>query len=314
MNNKKVAILMATYNGEKYLKEQIESILNQTYKDIVIYIRDDNSKDNTNKIIDEYIEKYPEKIVRVEDEKKAKGACKNFMYLLEYVYNLNEYYMFMFADQDDFWLNNKVEIVVSEYNKLQNKEQEPVLIHTDLYVVDSELNILDESFIKYSNLKENYNKFNNYLIQNNVTGCTTFINKNLVDLIKFDIKDICMHDWYFALIASAFGKVIFINKPTIKYRQHGNNVLGAKKVKGIKGIFNKLIKNNTIKNDLNKMFLQAECFRKNHYELLDNTKKKIIDDFCILNKVSKVKKIGMIIKNKFYKQGIVRIIGEFIFI
>ena len=232
MNNK-VAILMATYNGEKYLKEQIDSILNQTYQDFVLYIRDDNSTDNTNNIISEYIEKYPNKIVQVRDEKIAKGACNNFMFLLEHVYNLNIFDMFMFSDQDDFWLEDKVEVVVNEYNKVENKEQ-PILIHTDLNVVDSNLNIMDESFIKYSNLDGNANKFNNYLIHNNVTGCTTFINKSLVDLTKFNVNNILMHDWYFALIASAFGKVIFIDKPTIKYRQHGKNVLGAKKVNGIK--------------------------------------------------------------------------------
>lgn len=316
MNSKKIAILMATYNGEKYIEEQIESILNQTYKDFVLYIRDDNSTDNTNKIINMYTEKYPNKIIQIKDDKVARGACKNFMYLLEYVYKLDKHEMYMFSDQDDFWTEDKVEITVNKYNDVDNKKQ-PILIHTDLNVVDSKLDIIDESFIRYTNLNEKCNKFNNYLIQNNVTGCTTFINKSLIDLIKFDIKDIRMHDWYFALLASAFGQVIFIDKATIRYRQHGNNVLGAKKVDGFKAIYKKIIgnfKDNTIKKDLNKLFIQAESFKENYYELLNNENKKIIDDFCKINKVNKIKKIRIIVKNKFYKQGKTRIIGEFIFI
>lgn len=314
--NLTVSILMATYNGERYLKEQIESILNQTYKDFVLFIRDDNSTDGTNEIIGEYVKQYPEKIIQVKDEKIAKGACKNFMYLLEYVHNLKKYDMFMFSDQDDVWIEDKVECTVNEYKKIENKEQ-PILVHTDLYVVDSELNIIDESFLGYSNLNGRYNQFNNYLIQNNVTGCTTFINKSLVDLVKFDIKDIRMHDWYFALIASAFGQVIFIDKPTIKYRQHGGNVLGAKKVDGFKEIYKKIIgnfKNSTIKKDLNDLFFQAESFKENHYDLLDDNKKKMIDDFCKIKDTNKLKKIRIIIKNGFYKQGKIRLIGEFIFI
>lgn len=313
MKNKTVAILMATYNGEKYLIEQIESILKQTYQEFVLFIRDDNSTDDTQNIINQYTKKYPEKIVQVCDERIAKGACRNFMFLLEYVYNLNRYEIFMFADQDDFWLQNKVEDTINEYNKIDNKEQ-PILVHTDLNVVDAKLNLINDSFIKYSNLKGEYKEFNNYLIQNNVTGCTTLINKNLVEIVKFDINSICMHDWYFALIASAFGKVVFINKPTINYRQHGNNVLGAKKIKGIRGIWNKLIKNNTIKKDLNKIFEQAESFKQNYYEELNAKNKEILDAFCKIKCTNKFNKIRLIIKNKFYKQGKIRIIGEIIYI
>ena len=313
MNNQKIAILMATFNGERFLKEQIDSILNQTYQEFVLYIRDDNSTDNTNIIIKEYMEKYPDKIVEVNDDKIAKGACKNFMFLLEYVYKLKKHDVFMFADQDDFWLADKVDCTINEYNKVEDKEQ-PILIHTDLNVVDSKLNLINKSFLEYSNLNGNYNKFNNYLIQNNVTGCTTLINKNLVDLIKFDIKDIRMHDWYLALLASAFGKVIFVDKPTIKYRQHGNNVLGAKRIRGIKGIYNKLVKNNTIKEDLDKVFEQAYSFKVNHYDMLSEQNKDTLDNFCKIKKANKLNKIKIINKNKFYKQWKIRLIAEFIFI
>ena len=313
MNDEPVAILVATYNGEKYLAEQIESLLNQTYKNFVLYIRDDNSTDATMEIINKYTNRFPEKIIKVTDDRIAKGAYNNFMFLLEYVYGLNKYNVFMFCDQDDYWLEDKIAITLKAYKDIQENDV-PILVHTDLNVVDASLNIISKSFIKYSNLNGSYKNFNNYLIQNNVTGCATLVNKKLVDLVKFDLQDMCMHDWYFALIASAFGKIIYIDKPTINYRQHSNNVLGAKKVKGISGVYNKLIKNNTIKQDLNKLFGQAEAFRSVYYETLSENNKKTIDEFCKICSTNKCNKVRLLIKNKFYKQGMVRVIGEFIFI
>lgn len=313
---RKLAILMATYNGEKYLEEQIESILNQTYNNFTLYIRDDDSSDNTNRIIDKYIQEYPNKIVQIKDERIASSACKNFMYLLEHVYNLNEYELFMFADQDDVWKDNKVYETIKKYIEITDKEQ-PILIHTDLEVVDCNLDLINKSYMKYANLKSKKSMLNNYLIQNNVTGCTSFINKSLVDLVKFDIVNIRMHDWYFALLASVFGKIIFIDEATIKYRQHRENVIGAKKANSIKTIYRKImnhLKKGIIKKDLNELFIQAESFKKHYYNLLDAKNKNIIDDFCRIKNSNKIKKILIINKNKFYKHGIIRIIGELIFI
>lgn len=312
MKNQKVAVLMATYNGERYLEEQIDSILNQTYKDIDLYIRDDNSIDNTNDIINKYAMKYSEIITIVNDERIAKGATSNFLFLLEHVYNMNKYDIFMFSDQDDVWLEDKVEKTIEAYDKIQNKQQ-PILIHTDLNVVDANLNTIDKSFMKYSNLKYNYNKFNNYLVQNNVTGCTILINKELARLIKYDIKNILMHDWYFALLASAFGQVIFINTPTIKYRQHGNNTVGAKKGNNnLKSLLKKL-KNNKIKSGQIKLLAQAKEFEKTYNEKLNSKNQRILKEFIDIPNMNRINKIRVIIRNKLYRQTFFQIIGEMMF-
>jgi len=321
--NDEVAILMATYNGEKYLEEQIESIIDQTYKNWILYIRDDNSKDNTQKIIDEYVKLYPNKIVQIKDNITAGGACENFMCLLKNVHNNEKYKMYMFCDQDDYWLKDKVEITVNRYLNIKNREK-PVLIHTDLYVTDSNLNLISKSFIKYSGLNGKRKKFNNYLIENNATGCTMLINDKLADLVKFNIKNIMMHDWYFALIASAFGEVVFLNKSTIKYRQHSNNTVGAKTNRGIKNIYKiakRAIQNNSIikgikgeKRYSDKLFKQAESFRKYYYNMLNKDKKNIIDEFCSINKSTKFTRIYKIVRYRFYKQGLIKLIGEFLFI
>ncbi len=176
MNNLNLSIIIATYNGEKYLLEQIDSILNQTYSDFILYIRDDNSTDNTKNIINEYISKFPNKIIKIKDNKIAKGACNNFLFALEYVYNSNKHNMFMFSDQDDIWLKEKVESTLREYNKSENKDK-PVLLFTDAYVTDKNLNIINKSFIKYSNLRSDYINFNNYLIQNNALPNIIYLTK-----------------------------------------------------------------------------------------------------------------------------------------
>lgn len=321
--NKEVAILMATYNGEKYLEEQIESIIDQTYKNWILYIRDDNSQDDTQKIIDKYVKRYPRKIVQIKDDIIANGACKNFMCLLENVHKNKKHKMYLFCDQDDYWLKDKIEKTVNEYFKIINNEK-PILIHTDLYVVDSKLNLISNSFIKYSGLNGKCKKFNNYLIENNATGCTMLINDRLADLVKYNIKNIMMHDWYFALIASAFGEVVFLNKATIKYRQHSNNTLGAKTNRGFKNLYKiikKAIKNNSIikgikgeKRYSDTLFKQAESFRKCYYNMLDDNKKTIIDEFCLINKSNKMTRIYRIIRYGFYKQGLIKLIGELLFL
>ncbi len=309
MNTLNLAIIMTTYNGEKYLKGQIDSILNQTYDKFTLYIRDDNSTDNTKNIIKEYTLKFTDKIIEIKDNKIAGGACNNFLFALEYVYNLNKHNIFMFSDQDDVWLKEKIEITLNEYNNLENKDK-PILIHTDLYVADKELNIIDSSFVKLSHFRKDYTNFNNYLIQNNVTGCTVFINKDLADLINFKITNIIMHDWFFALIASAFGQVRFINQPTIYYRQHERNTIGAKNF----NIYDRLIKNNTIKKDIYNLFLQAEAFRDIYYNILTIENKNIIDAFCKIKNSNKLTKLKIINEYKFYKQGLIKFIGELFFI
>ena len=116
----KVAILMCTYNGEKYIKEQIGSILNQTYQNFVLFIRDDNSTDNTKEIISYYTQKYKDKVIEVVDDKTAKSASKNFMLLLESVYKLDKFDIFIFSDQDDYWEKDKIKIGKSFLDCLTN--------------------------------------------------------------------------------------------------------------------------------------------------------------------------------------------------
>lgn len=220
-----IDILMATYNGEEYLREQIDSILSQTYTNFRLIISDDCSKDNTREILKEY-EKNDKRIITYFQEKNL-GYVKNFEFLLTKVENE----IYMLSDQDDFWLPTKIE---HTYNKM--KETNADLVFTDLEVVDKDLNTMYPSFNDYMKLTRKIKKYkNSYKLQylyNCVTGCTLMSKRKFLNLIlplptesKYAI-----HDTWIACTVANKGKVEYLDEKTIKYRQHGTNQVGTDKI------------------------------------------------------------------------------------
>lgn len=209
----KVCVLMSTYNGEKYLREQIDSILNQENVEVDILIRDDGSTDNTLNILKEYIKKH--KNINYYTGANLRSA-KSFMNLL---FTAKEYNYYAFSDQDDVWDKNKLYVAVSKLKE-----------GYDLYggkksIVDSELNILNiEDEIPVSL------ELGSVILRCRVSGCTMVFTKNLREkLLKYDPIVLSMHDSWVLKVAVSVGKVFFDNNKYILYRQHSNNVVGAKK-------------------------------------------------------------------------------------
>lgn len=224
MVTKKIAILLSTYNGERFLEEQIESIIKQSNQQWTLYIRDDGSTDKTLDILERY--QADDRIQWInEDKPKNLRVIGSFLNLLESA----EADYYMFCDQDDVWLPDKVQVTLDKMVALESiNDQQPVLVHTDLRIVDQDLKIMSDSMIKTQNLDPLPN-FGRLLVQNSVTGCTMMINQNLKKLcVGLDFAKIRMHDWWFALVASAFGTIGYVPKSTILYRQHGDNEVGAK--------------------------------------------------------------------------------------
>lgn len=218
-----VAILLSTYNGKLYLAEQLDSIINQTFKNWNLYIRDDGSSDGTQEIIKKYV-KIDSRIIYLEKESKENlGVKKSFFSLLERVDS--QYYFF--CDQDDFWMENKVQDTL-DFLKEHEGNGIPTCVHTDLRIVDKELNEIYSSMIESQQLEVN-DSLTNLLVQNSVTGCTLALNNELKKKLpkNVNIDKIIMHDWWIALVGSVFGKVVLLEKQTILYRQHGNNEVGA---------------------------------------------------------------------------------------
>jgi len=241
---KEIDILLATYNGEKYLAEQLDSLFSQTNQNFNVLIRDDSSNDKTLDIIKEYQNKYQSRIKFIEDNSENLGSSKSFMKLLEY--SDSEY--IMFCDQDDIWLPDKIETSFKKIKNLENNytDNTPLLVFTDLKVVDKNLQILKNSFWNYQKLIPELSKdWKKLLAQNVVTGCTMIINKKAKDVcLPFELP-MMIHDQWIAVNIAKYGKVDYLNEQTILYRQHDSNVAGAHSF-GFKYLKNKVLDIKTI--------------------------------------------------------------------
>lgn len=229
----KVFVLLATYNGSKYIDEQINSLLGQSRIPDKLIISDDHSNDGTWKMLEKWYREYPDLIEVYQNSSGIKGHVGNFSFLCEIAKKTDGSY-FLFCDQDDIWLENKIEQQLSACISEENNHEKstPVLVHSDLKVVDSELNDIAPSFFSYQGLPSaKLHDFPKFLIQNNVTGCTVLINRQLLELASPLPRQVIVHDWWFALVAKGYGRLVFLDKPLIAYRQHSNNAIGAKSEK-----------------------------------------------------------------------------------
>ena len=300
-----VTVLLAVYNGERYLKQQLESVLNQTVTDIKILVRDDGSSDASPKIIDEYCQKYPKKVFKLVGT-PTKSAKQNFAELLkcadgDYV---------MFCDQDDVWLPQKIEKTLA-LMKSAEKDNTPVLVHTDLKVVDADLNVISNSFFDFQKLLKKDITLPELLVQNYVTGCTVMVNRALVSKCGEIPKRCIMHDWWLALVAILFGKLVCLEEPTMLYRQHSDNQVGAKASYGMAYIKRKLSTLGEVRENYNATYIQAEALLECYGEQLNDNQKEILQEYCKMQNMKKLKKIRTMQKYGFKKCTRLRVLGQY---
>lgn len=290
----KVDILMATYNGENYLSEQIDSILNQTYSNFRLLISDDGSTDNTRKILEKYTKKDKRVIVYLQD--KNLGIVGNFEFLLKKVDNP----YFMFSDQDDIWNLDKIEKSLKKI-----KESNAELIYTDLEVVDSNLNTTYSSYWKLKNIYhkiKKYNSFESLYLNNFVTGCTILSKKEVIEKVLPLPKTskYVLHDYWIPLIISQSGKIDYIEEPLIRYRQHKNNKVGSKRksdsIEDFDEMRNLFI---TVKKEHFSVFIENE--NKFESEKIRELNKKALKYFESLENVKKVNFKNWTLFFKLYK-------------
>lgn len=212
---KKIAVLLSTYNGEKFLSVQLESLLAQKDIDLTIFVRDDGSSDTTPNVLAQFAAQHKNIHLRLE---KNIGVIASFFDLMTTVDDDFDYYAL--ADQDDYWLPEKL---ISAVNKLEQQSKDnPLLYCSALEFVDKDLVHLGMSNLNFKP------SFGNALVENIVTGCTAVFNVSLKKLVSsYQPKQAVMHDWWLYLLATAFGQVIYDPVAYIKYRQHGANVVGA---------------------------------------------------------------------------------------
>ena len=321
-----IEILLATYNGERFLPEQIESITSQSFKDYYILASDDNSSDCTFEILRSYESVLGEKIKVVRSN--TRSAKENFYNLLD----MADAEYIALCDQDDFWESDKLEKSLKAIQRLEKRygKETPILVHSDLEIVDENLNSQNKKMseltgineaIKYAKKESKYlytisteKSFSRYLVENNITGNTVIINKALLDIYKRPEVSF-MHDWWLGLIAFTFGKVGFLNECLVKYRQHESNELGAKNPLELHNI--KKRNKKKIRENYDCMFTQVEEFLRLYKDELGKSRSadtyfahKYLNAFANMKSKNRVSKIRDILKYSFFKSSKILTIGE----
>lgn len=219
-----IDILLSTYNGEKYLRQQIDSIINQTYTNWKLIIRDDGSSDKTFDIIDDYALSYPEKIKIVDKGTSNLGSSKSFERLLDFV--KSDY--FMFSDQDDIWCTDKIERTFNEMLRIESLygKNIPLMVCTDAKCIDRDGKEICESFFTSQKFIDTTKKSIKLLALNVVQGSTMLMNKKVIELVR-PFPNYVQHDQWIAVIIVHYGKISYLHERLLLYRQHSNNVLGA---------------------------------------------------------------------------------------
>lgn len=289
MNNK-IVILLATYNGEKYLSEQLDSLLNQTYSNWICYVHDDGSTDKTVDILYYYSRMHQEHF-KIFEYAPTGGAKENFISLIHFA---NSEYV-MFCDQDDVWSSTKIEVTLKKMMDIENPNL-PTVIFTDLTVVDKNLNIISESYFKFEKRKPTSLTIKDILQKNVAAGCTMMINKVMLEETKKNLSllTLAMHDWGIMLIGSVEGIVDYVNQSTIKYRQHETNEVGASKTNIFERIF-KVFSGTKIKSIQTSIRLE----RRFAYELTVLISENNIN-FLFLNQLAEIDKKNKVSRIIFY--------------
>lgn len=302
---KKIQVLLATYNGQDYIVDQIESILLNFERapnyHCEILISDDASKDSTIQVIETKFSSYTN--VKILSDERKGGVKNNFTYLI----NAANADLIFFCDQDDFWLPNKLSKFIEQFYDYNGNDLHgdiPVLVHSDLCVVDKHLSPINASMFNYQKLNPDPT-FPNLIVSNSITGCVTAINRSLLEILKSSsINNSIMHDWYIGLIAKAMGKVIFLPSSFILYRQHGNNQVGAKKI-GFRNLFDfKKIKEALYSIRTTKE--QAQLFLADFSDSISPKTSKIVNDYILSFKKSSVFRLRLFLKCGIVKHGFVR--------
>ena len=263
MSEKKVAVIMSTYNGEAFVAEQLESIINQTYKNIEIVIRDDGSSDNTVGIIKEYQKKYNN--IKLYEGKNV-GFVKSFFELL----SLAKADYYSYADQDDVWIDNKIELAVNSLNELDASKPNMVFGNSDYYDENMKFISHGEKNKKYSFLKS--------LFACCGQGMTMTVNKKTRDMIIEDTPKLCFfHDWWTYILCMGLGNVAYNNVTTVKYRRRKENA--TSEGQGYIRLLIWRIKNLLLKDGMQDIKQQMTNFKEYYYYQLSKENKEVLDLF-----------------------------------
>jgi glycosyltransferase involved in cell wall biosynthesis len=296
--NCKVSIVMATYNGEKYLAEQLESILSQTECPIEIIIRDDGSTDTTVQIVESYRKRFPEVIryLGQNSDARNRGFVSNFLTALREVSDFSS--LIFFSDQDDLWKERKIQEMYESASSILVQGSPPGAVFGMLEVTDK-YGIVVSVSPEHCDLS-----FSRALAENIITGCAMAINQNMRRALvspSWDCSKIIAHDWLVYLIASANNNLVFLRKPVVLYRQHEANVEGA--AVGMKSAFfrrlNSFVTGRTTKKNPLPML---EHFYSVYHDRLTGAQRDLLEDYLYF-KGGSLSALTLVLRRKVRRKG-----------
>jgi len=295
-----VTILMATYHGDKYLVAQLESILAQTYQNWELIIRDDNSKDATQQIITDYLST-DKRIKQIKSGDLHGTACRNFSQLFDWAYQEKKQYI-LFADQDDVWLPNKIEQSLHHIEEEEKKygEKTPLVKYSKFKFIDGEGNPIHTLLKLPANLSLKV-----LLTENYAWGCTMILNRAAIDLIKHIPPESVNHDYYIALVVSAFGRVSLIDEALVLYRQHQNNVSGNVDKMSFSSRFKRYFKNSAVMiKPLTENYALVKSFYERYSTQLPQAQRLLIAGFLAAYQAGFFELLKTLLKFGIFKIGL----------
>lgn len=316
-----IDILLATYNGERFVREQLESIFTQAHTQWRLLISDDSSSDGTlaaiRATLDEWkgqIEGLDSKVHILQSPHRLGSAQANFLFLLAHS---NADYV-MFCDQDDVWFEDKVERTYALMSKLERhySPASPLLVHSDVTLLDGQGAPIAQSFRAYAKLPPRV-RWPQVLVHNAVTGCTMMINRALADLLNNvrpeDMPAVVMHDHLAAILAAASGHVATITEPTMAYRQHGSNTVGAKRAFAPSNIRARLREGKQEFRIMQHRYTEQARLAQ---RLLDGKvspqQARVLEDFCHLEAHSKAARIAFLVHSRTLKHTLPRAVMQLV--
>jgi glycosyltransferase involved in cell wall biosynthesis len=299
-----VVVLLATFNGARYLRQQLDSIAAQSHRNWQLVVADDGSCDDTLAIVQSFSEQHPDR-VRIVRAGPVGSARENFFRLLR-VAGPAPY--FAFCDQDDVWTVDKLERLVQRCHQVEGQHRgRSCLVYSDLTVVDAQLGLLNPSFLNQVRARPQDITYKTLLAENAVPGCAMLFNAALADIFRaseFDSTRAIMHDWWIALLASTVGEISYVPTPLVSYRQHATNTLGSVERSGLVFTLSKLFKGD--RSAALKTYTQAAAFLGAYGDLLDPTVREELRAFASLNDRHKFARIRLILKHGILKQTLGR--------
>ena len=299
---KTVQIIMATYNGEKYLEEQMDSLLAQTWTDIRVEVCDDGSTDHTCDVIERYAQK--DSRISIHRNEENKGYVRNFLEGMQ----RSEAEYIMFCDQDDIWDQNKIEVTLGAMEQAERGSADiPILVFTDAINFDSDTGQGRSHEKSHLNIKKVDTA--HLFMENKVIGCTVMVNRAVLPYLTEIPQEIRVHDWWLALICSHFGQIVYVDRPTLRYRQHSGNMIGGSSFGSY--VKDRLAGIRDQREALHSSYRQGQAFLSLYSDRMTQEQRETAQKFAALAETGWFMRRWNMMKYGFTKSGMVRNIGLF---